>query len=170
MIYMAENKTLSSLEVNIPIHLKHITYKLGGTEYSKYNQVGKKRQDFMSFNAPQEQIRFFCQCSSAVRQILVFVTHERIGVCFNPDHPAAQTNNAHGPVLECIVLKQDGLLCVLVLRGVADSLKPSNHLAFDDPLNTADIRVHSRTTHIGVFQIPSVEMIIVLFVLHWFTL
>lgn len=25
----------------------------------------------------------------------------------------------------------------------ADSLKPSNHLAFDDPLNTAGIRVHS---------------------------
>lgn len=42
---MAENKTLSSLEVNVPIHLKHITYKLGGTEFSKYNQVGKKRQN-----------------------------------------------------------------------------------------------------------------------------
>lgn len=47
--------------------------------------------------------------------MLVFVTRERIGVCFNPDQPAAQTNDVHGAVVERIVSKQNGLLCVLVL-------------------------------------------------------
>lgn len=40
---------------------------------------------------------------------------ERIGVCFNPDQPAAQTNDAHGAIVERVVSKQNGLLCVLKL-------------------------------------------------------
>lgn len=89
----------------------------------------------------------FLPACALCRTNTCFCIHKRIGVGFNPDQPAAQTNNAHGPALECIVSEQNGLLCVLVLTSALknttnvevnvalvfsipqqeDFLKPCNH-------------------------------------------